>query len=182
MKRLPSAAFLVLGVLSLLLPACQYRAGLKLPPQYATYGVEIFSNSSLEPDLERRLHPYLTRTLADHAGARLVSPAGADACVRGKILSSLRRPGIRSPENEWLESANQTVIQAELWDEHRGRAVARTQVFVQVGFVFDTEGGGATAQEYALQNAAERVVIELLQQVDAQGPTPLKGDFAHPAE
>lgn len=153
-----------------MLGGCAYRAGLQLPERYATYGVEIFANSSREPDLERDLHTTLTRTLADHGEARLVRPSAADAVIRGRILASQRRQGIRNRDNRWLESGSQLAVEAELVDSRSGEVVARSQVFLEVGFIFDIQGGEAGARAYALENAAQRLVVELLQKIDAEGP------------
>ncbi len=158
----------VLGFLALQLASCAYRAGFDLPDRYASYGVEIFSNSSREPDLERDLHTALTRTLADHSGARIRRPSLADAVIRGRILTSERRGGIRSPQNQWLESGKRLLVQAELVDTATGEVLSQTRTFVQVGFVFDEHGGEAGARDYALDNAAQRMVIELLQKLNAK--------------
>ena len=159
---------LSLGILALQLGSCAYRAGFELPERYSSYGVEIFANSSREPDLERPLHTALTRTLADHAGARIRRPSLADAVIRGRILTSERRSGIRSPQNEWLESGKRILVQAELVESSTGEIIAQTRTFVQVGFVFDEHGGEAGARDYALDNAAQRLVIELLQKLNAK--------------
>ncbi|MDF1838841.1 MAG: LPS assembly lipoprotein LptE [Planctomycetota bacterium] len=161
-------AKLALGFLAFHLASCAYRAGYDLPERYSSYGVEIFANSSREPDLERPLHDALTRTLADHAGARILRPSLADAVIRGRILTSERRGGIRSPQNEWLESGKRLLVQAELVDSASGEVLSQTRTFVQVGFVFDHHGGEAGARDYALDNAAQRLVIELLQKLNAK--------------
>ncbi|MCA9001638.1 MAG: hypothetical protein KDB61_06935 [Planctomycetes bacterium] len=157
----------LLGFGVLLLCACAYDAGYRLPERFDSYGVEIFSNSSREPDLERPLHTALTRTLADHAGARLLRPSQADAVIRGRILADERRSGIRSPQNEWLESGKRLRVEAELLDRDSGEVLAEASTFVEVGFVFDAHGGEAEAERYALENTAQRLVLELLQQLNA---------------
>ncbi|MCP5020951.1 MAG: hypothetical protein GY930_04160 [bacterium] len=156
-----------LAFLAFHLVSCAYRAGFKLPDRFSTYGVEIFANSSREPDLEKPLHTALTRSLADHAGARIVRPSRADAVIRGRILTSERRAGIRSPLNEWLESAKRLLVQAELLDGASGEPLAHARTFVEVGFVFDEHGGESGARDYALENAAQRLVLELLQKLNA---------------
>ena len=65
------------------LSGCAYRAGLQLPERYHTYGVEIFANSSREPDIERTMHASLTRTLADHGSGRLVRPSSPTRSCAG---------------------------------------------------------------------------------------------------
>jgi hypothetical protein len=156
-----------MGLFALQLCSCAYRAGFDLPERFSSYGVEIFANSSREPDLERPLHTALTRTLADHAGARIRRPSQADAVIRGRILTSERRAGIRSPQNEWLESGKRLLVQAELVDRSTGEVLAQSRTFVQVGFVFEAHGGESDARDYALDNAAQRLVIELLQKLNA---------------
>lgn len=156
-----------LAFLAFQLTSCAYRAGFDLPDRFSSYGVEIFANSSREPDLERPLHTALTRSLADHAGARIVRPSRADAVIRGRILTSERRAGIRSPQNEWLESGKRLLVQAELLDRASGETLVQARTFVEVGFVFDEHGGEAGARDYALENAAQRLVLELLQKLNA---------------
>ncbi len=157
----------LLALLTLQLASCAYRAGFELPERFSSYGVEIFANSSREPDLERPLHTALTRTLADHAGARLVRPSRADAIIRGRILTSERRAGIRSPDNEWLESGKRIQVQSELVDKASGEVLAQARTYLEVGFVFGQHGGEAAARDYALENAAQRLVLELLQKLNA---------------
>ena len=168
------AGRIALGLFAFQLSSCAYRAGFDLPDRFSSYGVEIFANSSREPDLERALHTALTRTLADSAGARIVRPSLAQAVIRGRIVTSERRAGIRSSQNEWLESGKRILVQAELVDTANGAVLARTRTFVQVGFVFKAHGGEAEARDFALENAAQRLVIELLQKLNAmeseQGP------------
>ena len=168
--RLPRLGIVGLALACLCAFGCAYRAGLRLPEHYQTWGVEIFANSSREPDLERSLHTSLTRTLAAHGSDRLVRPSIADAVVRGRILESRRRQGIRNRDNRWLESGSQLSVEAELLDRASGEVVARSQVFLEVGFIFGVQGGEAGARDYALENAAQRLIIELLQKVDAEGP------------
>ncbi len=163
----PWLGTLFLAFFAFQLASCAYRAGFELPDRFSTYGVEIFANSSREPDLERPLHTALTRSLADHAGARIVRPSRADAIIRGRILTSERRSGIRSPQNEWLESAKRLLVQAELLDGTSGESLAQARTFVEVGFIFDEHGGEAGARDYALENAAQRLVLELLQELNA---------------
>ncbi|MCA9003315.1 MAG: hypothetical protein KDB61_15435 [Planctomycetes bacterium] len=174
-NAMPSApqCLLRLSLLALLvglLGSCAYRARFRLPEAYETYGVEIFANSSLEPDLERQIHGYLTRTLSDTAGARVVSPGNSDVFVRGTIQTSERRPGIRNRDNEWLESGSRIIVRAELVEAKSGRTLSTSQVWVEAGFVFGVQGGQAEARDRALENAAQRLILELLQQVDAEGP------------
>ncbi len=157
----------LIALFSLQLTSCAYRAGYELPERYSSYGVEIFANSSREPGLERPLHTALTRTLADHAGARILRPSRADAIIRGRILTSERRGGIRSPQNEWLESGKRLSVQAEILDAVSGEVLAQSRTFVEVGFIFDEHGSEAGARDYALENAAQRLVIELLQKLNA---------------
>jgi hypothetical protein len=158
----------LLGLSALGLGACAYHAGFQLPDRYESFGVEIFANSSREPDLERPLHTALTRSLADHTSARILRPRQADAIIRGRIISSERRSGIRSPQNEWLESGKRLKVEAQLLDRQSGEVLAEASTFVEVGFVFDDHGGELGAERYALENTAQRLVIELLQQLHAQ--------------
>lgn len=145
----------------LLLASCGYSTHLTPPDGYRSLGVEIFSNDSLEPDLERGLHAAMTRTLAGRVDADLVRPSDASAVIRGRLLEYRRRGGIRNSNNQWLESAVTLRAEAELVDE-RGEPLSRVAVRTEVGFTFGVEGGEAGATARAIDNLAERIVLDLL--------------------
>ncbi len=152
-----------LAVLSALLAGCGYSTGLHLDQEYSSLGVELFGNDSPTRDLERELHSALTRVVRDRVSAPLLAPADADLVIRGTILDVHFRSGIRSRENELLETGLSIRAQAALWDPNRAERVAGpVQAQAQVGYALDAPFGEAEALRRVLDNLAERLVLELL--------------------
>jgi len=93
---------------------CGYSTGVRLPEQVRTVGVEVFGNDSKQRDLEVELHRELADAVARLVHAPLVAPEQADLIVRGRIVDYERRNGIRSPQNQLLETGVRITIEAQL--------------------------------------------------------------------
>lgn len=145
------------------LGGCGYRASLSLPEPYDAIGIEVFSNSSLEPDLEAELHRALTRTARELLDVPLVAPQRARLVLRGEILDYRRRGGIRSRENVQLETGLTIRTRAVLVDTLEGRALSGpTTVSTQVGYTLDQRTvNEADARRRVLDNVARRILLEL---------------------
>jgi len=106
--------------LPLLLGACGYSTGLRVAEQQGhTIGIEFFENRTPEPDIEREFHAQLSRAVIDFVHAPLVPPERADVVIRGTMIRFARRGGVRSIDNELLESAVGIQVSAGLWRRRR---------------------------------------------------------------
>lgn len=168
---------------------CGYSTGLTAPGGYERVAVAIFDNTSKERDLERSFHEELTRSLTRRVETRLARVASADLVLRGEIVSFGRRGGVRSIENELLESGVQITVRARL--ERSGpegpEILRETTLTADSGFTFDTPPFNQTgplidprqppsghqnaalsgtpeeldARQRVLRNLADRIVLEL---------------------
>lgn len=93
---------------------CGYTTGVRLPEQVRTVGVEVFGNDTKQRDLEVELQRELADAVARLVHARLVDPAQADLIVRGRVVDYVRRNGIRSPQNQLLETGVRITIEVQL--------------------------------------------------------------------
>lgn len=167
----------VLVVLLALAGACGYTTGLTLPENYQTIGVEVFGNDTREPDLEARLQEQLTASVRSRLDAPLVEPERADLIIRGTLLTFDRRSGIRSPDNELLETGVRIAIEAELVRPLPGTpppqpgkkskdVVLRSVRFNdESGFRLDEDDfgqGELAASNRVLRRLSDRIVMELL--------------------
>ena len=98
----------------LALGACGYSTGLRLPSSLTTVGVEVFGNDGKLPDIEVELHGKLVDSMNRLVHADLVDPRRADLVVRGRIVDYSLRRGIRSGDNERLESGLRIQIEVQL--------------------------------------------------------------------
>ena len=175
-------------LLAIVSSSCGFKTGLPLAEGYESLGIEVFSNDSLERNLEREMHAALTRTTKDLVDAELVTPGRADLVLRGKVLDYYRRGGIRSNENELVETGLTIRVEAWLWDTRTSQRIAgpfRTQT--QVGYILDNSDNEPAARATAISNLAERIVLVLLTeepvldgQEDVSGPStgPVSGPMS----
>lgn len=145
------------------LGACSYRASLDLPEPYSSVGIEIFSNSSYERDIEAELHGAMVRSTRDLLDTPLVAPGRARAFFRGEILDYRRRAGIRSSANVQVETGVTIRVRAELYDPVSDEPLAGPiTLSTQIGYALDRRTTNeAEARDRALALLAERIVIEL---------------------
>lgn len=144
------------------LPAagCGYSTSLRVAERYSSLGVEIFGNDSMERDLERPLHDEMSRALRDLSDAQLVAPSRADAVVRGRIILYNRRAGIRSEDNELLETGVRIDVEADLLV--RGQSVRKARASSAVGYIVGDPNNELEARDRALRHLSEELVLTLL--------------------
>ncbi len=163
-SRSRSRAVLRLLLLTLVpgLGGCGYTTGLNLAPEYQRIGLEIFGNQTPLPDLELTLHRHMTRAARNLVSATLVSPNSAHLVVRGNVVQFQRRAGLRNKDNVWLEGGITMIAEATLVDGRDNQVVVGPlRASVSVGFARvgrETEG---QSRERAIQNLAERLVLDL---------------------
>lgn len=177
-------ASIALGALS----ACGWRSGMELPQGASSVGVEIFglvaeSDDVPVRDLEPLMHEQLSRAVSDLVSAPLASVDEADVVVRGRLLGYRRRGGIRSPDNELLETGLRIVLEAELVRRSSGEVLERTQAQIWSGYVVGAPENELAARERALRHLAQRVVLDLFAEPSyrAAAPTAESPDAAFPA-
>jgi hypothetical protein len=127
--------------------------------------------------LERGLEPLLTDALSeavvDWVDLPLVAPADADLVVRAEVLEYRRRGGVRSPENELLETAVFVRARAELFDRRLGNARGEP-VHAQEwsGYALDDPSNEDAARDRALRHVAVSLVLELFEPSATEAATP----------
>lgn len=167
------AGAVVLG-LALGFAACGFQAGLAPRGsdgrQVETVGFEVFENDSRRPNLERDLHVALSAAARRWADARLVTPGGAELVVRGRILEVERTGGIRSPDNQLLETGEVVRVEGELFDARSRRVVRRATVGVRVGTTLNVPDAEVDAEARAVSVAAERLILLLFARQDLEPP------------
>lgn len=144
------------------LPACGYSSGLRVTETHRTIGLEVFGNTSFERDLERLFYDEMARAVRDMCDAELVDPARAELVIRGEIQSYRRRSGIRSTDNELLETGVYIQVEAALYE--RGAPEPKsppTTAGTWVGYIIDGPQNERDARDRALHNIADELVLEL---------------------
>ncbi len=156
------------GIVGLLLACaglaggCGYSTGIRVADRVRSVGVTYFGNKTLERDVERSLQDALTASIRSLTDVRIADPAGAEVILRGEVLEYKRRGGIRSADNQLLESGLLIEAEAGLYDRRSDRALGpQKRAAVWVGFVLDEANGEADARDRAIRFVAEELVLEL---------------------
>lgn len=153
---------LALLVLAACCGACGFRAGLPVAEDYASIGIEIFGNESFEPDLERAVHAELTRAVRDMCAVPIEAPARAQVVVRGKILDYARRGGVRTTENQLLETGLTITVEATLVDQRSRRPIGPPETASgSIGYIVGEADGESTARDRALRKLCDELVLRL---------------------
>jgi hypothetical protein len=151
----------------LVLASCGYSTGLRVAERHQTIGVEFFGNRTYERDLERPFYDELSRVLRDTSDAALVDPGRAQVVVRGTIRSFHRRSGVRSTDNERLETGIYFEVEAVLVDRARDvpiRGPVRHGAWV--GYTLVPPENERDARERAMRNVAQELVLDLFAPVN----------------
>ena len=159
-------ALALLAGATLLAAGCGWHSGLPTPEGARTIGVEAARREGtvLERGLEPLLTDALSRTVVDWVDLELVAPDEADLVIRPLILEYRRRGGVRSSDNELLESAVFMRIQAELIDRRAGTAkpVAGPAIAqLWSGYSLDVPTNEDRARDRALRHLSETLVLDL---------------------
>ncbi|MFT5050846.1 MAG: hypothetical protein ACI8QZ_002252 [Chlamydiales bacterium] len=174
------AALAVLLALGSLVVSCGYSTQLRVATkdgEARTIGVEIFGNDTLERDLERELHEELTRAVRNLVDGDLVSPDRAEVVLRGKLTQFARRGGIRSPDNELLQTGVLIAVEASLIERVTSVDLTGTlPITVDVGFTLTGSGMEASARNRAVQNLANRIALDLFTAASVRKPTDKASD------
>jgi hypothetical protein len=158
---------LALALAAALLASCGYSTGLRVAERHATIGVEFFGNQTYERDLERPFYDQLTRVLRDTSDAARVDPGQAEVVLRGTIRGFHRRSGVRSSENERLETGLFFEVEAQLVDRARDvpiRGPVRHSAWV--GYTLVPPENEREARERVMRNVAQELVLDLFAPVN----------------
>jgi hypothetical protein len=169
-SRAPLAATL-LGAACL---ACGWHSGLVAPRGARTVGVEAVRRDGqvLERGLEPLLGDALSEAVVDWLDLPLVSPAEADLVVRGELLEYRRRGGVRSPENELIETAVLVRARAQLYDRRTGELLGEPVTAQEwSGFALDDPTNEDAARARAIRHVAVTLVLDLFEP-PASTPSP----------
>lgn len=158
--RIALAALATLATLAS--AGCGYSSHLALDHNVQTIGIEIFGNDTRERDVERDLHGELSRAVRNLVDANIATPSRADAVIRGKLIRFGRFGGIRSPDNELLQTGLSIQTRVTLTDRRTGEDLAGPlEIGVDLGFSITGVGMEAEARRRALRNLAERITLDL---------------------
>ncbi|MBL8862109.1 MAG: hypothetical protein JNK02_08860 [Planctomycetes bacterium] len=156
------AAALALGLCALTAGGCGYSTGLRVADRIGSVGVTFFQNSTLERDVERPLQDALTASVRSLTDVPIADHGSAEVLLRGTILEYRRRGGIRSTDNELLETGLLLEAEAGLYDRRSDRPLGpQRRARVWVGYVLDDPSGEAQARDRAIRHVADELVLEL---------------------
>jgi hypothetical protein len=158
-------------VLACGLAACGYQSGLVAPEGARTIGVEFFGNDGPLRDVEVELQDELAQSIQRMVNLRLVDPARADLIVRGRVIDYSRRSGIKSPQNQLLETGVRITVEASLIDPTRRfdpqgklltlRVLRQARTTAESGFRIVEPDGERAARARAMRNLADRLALDL---------------------
>jgi len=138
--RLAPARLALVGLAGLAglggLGSCGWHAGLVRPAGADTIGVAFFDVDwdVLQRDLAPELQSALTESVTDLVDLRLVEPDRSDLVITGRVIDYSRRGGVRSSDQEMLETAVRVNVEAELRRRGTGVVLARARAMVPAGY------------------------------------------------
>jgi hypothetical protein len=136
-------------LVSALFPACGYSTGIRVADRVGSVGVTVFGNVTMERDLERDFQDQIARALRSYTDAPIQDPERAEILIRGTVIAYNRRDGIRSVDNELLETGLYVEAEAGLYDRRSDRALGpQRRARVSIGYVLD-EGESSAARRGA---------------------------------
>ena len=146
--------------------ACGWHAGLGRPGDARTIAVEAAQREGTV--LERGLEPLLTDALSEAVGdwvdLPLVAPAEADLVGRGELLEYRRRGGVRTTENQLVETAVFVRARAELLDRRKGSVLGEAvQAQEWSGYSLDDVTNEDAARDRAMRHVAVSLILELFE-------------------
>ncbi len=160
--RLVAILLAAIPLAAISLTACGYSSGMRVSEQHASIGVEFFGNDSYERNLEVPLDNELTRALRSFSDAPIVPSSRAEVVIRGRIRGYVRRGGIRSTENQLLETGVGIEVEATLQDRTSGRILRGPfKAFSSVGYLTGNPNNEIQARDRALRHIAEELVLDI---------------------
>jgi hypothetical protein len=146
---------------------CGYSTGIRVADRVRSVGVTFFGNQTFERDVERPLQDALSSSIRSLTDVPIADPAEAEVLLRGVILEYKRRGGIRSSDNQLLETGLYVEAEAGLYDRRSDRPIGpQRRALVWVGYVVDEPDGEATARDRAIRHIADELVLVLFSAVE----------------
>ena len=158
----------LLGLCALLITfGCNYTAGLQLPDDARTIGVDVYGNNSNLRNLGAELTGEITRAISDLVHLPLVPPEKADYVIQGTVLGYTRSNGARDNKNRQLQTSIQISIRSSLVNR-RTKKVLRSTVtalgtglVIERGIIADDTPQEIAGRDRAIENLATRIVLDL---------------------
>ena len=158
----------LIGLSALLLClACNYTAGLQVPDDARTVGIDVYGNNSNLRNLEVELTSEIARAVSDLVHLPLVPPDEADYVIRGTVLDYTRSSGARDSDNRRLQAGVGISISSHLVNR-RTEQVLRSTVtalgtglVIERGIVADDTPQEVAGRDRAIENLATRIVLDL---------------------
>jgi hypothetical protein len=166
----PSSSLLqhLLGLSAVLLCfACNYTAGLQLPDDARTIGIDVYGNNSNLRNLEAELTSEIARAVSDLVHLPLVPPDEADYVIRGAVLNYTRSSGARDIDNRQLQAGVQISISSHLVNRRTEQVIRSTVtalgtgLVIERGVVADDTPQEVAGRDRAIENLATRIVLDL---------------------
>jgi hypothetical protein len=156
----------LLALLAAAASSCGWHSARLKPADAHSVGVEIFGIDVLKDrvplrDIEPEIHAAMSRAVSDLVDLPLVQSDRADVVVRGRVLQYRRRGGIRSSENELLETGVRVQLEAVLVDRRTETELAKATSALWSGHVVGGPDEERKARERTLASLCDRLVLEL---------------------
>ncbi len=164
------------SALSILCGACGWHAGLQAPSGARSVGVEAVrrDGTMLERGLEPLLTDALSEAVVDWVDLPLVAPGEADLVVRGELLEYRRRGGVRTPDNQLVETAVFVRARATLYDRSRGAPAGEPALAQEwSGYALDDPNNEDAARDRAIRHVAAELILKLF---EPSAATPASSD------
>lgn len=154
------------AALACLAASCGWHTARLKPTAARSVGVEIFGIDVLKDrvplrDIEPEVHAALSRAVSDLVDLPLVESDRADVVVRGRVLQYRRRGGIRSSDNDLLETGVRVQLEAVLVERSTNAELAKATSALWSGHVVGGPDEERKARERALESLCDRLVLEL---------------------
>ncbi len=174
-RRLLGRSAAALAALALV--GCGWHAGLLAPAGAETLGLRFLGNDTRLPGFEVDVTQAIGRAVRDRVSLRTAAPERADLVLEGEVFELRRWAGVRSPENEQLEASVQIGVELRLIERKTGEILATSRRDLRAGYVIDpgfgiaNTPGQVTAQNRAISNLAEGLVLDLFRPLNRQVTT-----------
>ena len=150
-----------LAGLALVLAACGYTAGVRMPGDVRSVAVPIFGNETFRRGLEYDLTAAVARAFLDRTDLRVAPASEAEGVVRGRIRQATTPVLVEEGTDTLLESAALLTVEVELVEARSGRTLARMTVTDRAEAASVRGETRASAFREAIDSLAERIVLGL---------------------
>ena len=164
-----------LAGIALVLAACGYTAGVRMPGDVRSGAVPIFGNETFRRGLEYDLTAAVARAFLDRTGLRVAPVSEAEAVVRGRILRATTPVLVEGGPDRLLEAAALLAVEIELVETRSGRTLARMTVTDRAETASVRGETRAGAFRESIDTIAERIVLGLAERGRVGEPAGARG-------